>query len=166
VKWRKSEAKKIVYNALMDGVIPLKDTSFKVMSLEYVYSIDPEFALYDFKKFKDRVNRIRKKILELDKRAEDDLAAFKNYKDNHEPSILSHKGYVQWQGSSAQEFLWEDLDAYIKDPGMKPKDLWQTCPEHRKEFPLKTFADKIKQEIRTAKYLHTLKERGKERRSS
>ena len=51
VKWRKSEAKKIVYNALMDGVIPLKDTSFKVMSLEDVYSIDPEFTLYDFKKF-------------------------------------------------------------------------------------------------------------------
>jgi hypothetical protein len=34
------------------------------------------------------------------------------------------------------------------------------------DFPLDAFRDKLKQEIGTAKYLHTIKERGIEHRAS
>ena len=54
----------------------------------------------------------------------------------------------------------------MKNPNMKPKDLWKTRPNEYGLIPLLAFADKIKQEIRTAKYLATLKERGKEHRAS
>jgi len=120
-------------------------------------------------KIQNRLNRLRDKVLDLNKRADDDLEAFKNYKKNHKPSLFSQKGYIQWhwQGSTAQELLLDDLEDYIKNPDMKPFDLlWNSRDEYKNEFPLDAFADKIKQEIRTAKYLKTLRERSKEQRSS
>jgi hypothetical protein len=148
-KWRKSKAKKILYDLLMDGTITAD------MALEDIYLLDPEFGNHDFEKFKGRVNYMRKKIEDLDNRADADLEAFRAYKANHKPSLFSHKGYVQWQGSTAQELLWDDLDEYLKDPTKKPKDLWLSREEYRNEFPLDAFRDKIKQEIRTAKYIRT-----------
>ena len=74
-------------------------------------------------------------------------------------SLLSHKGYIQWQGSTAQELLWDDLDAYLKDPTKKPKDLWLSRDEYKYSFPLEAFRDKIKQEICTEKYLATRRAR-------
>jgi hypothetical protein len=90
---------------------------------------------------------LRAKIKELDFRADEDLEAFRTYKRNHKPSLFSHKGYVQWQGSTAQELLWDDLDAYQKDSNQKPKDLWMSRKEYCDEFPLDAFRDKIKQEF-------------------
>lgn len=155
LKWRKSKAKKILYEFLMDGTIPMEDT----MPLEDIYLLDEEFGKYDYKQFKGRLSRMRAKIVELDNRADEDLEAFRIFKQNHKPSLFSHKGYIQWQGSKAQELLWDDLDAYLKDPSKKPKDLWQSRKEYRDEFPLDAFRDKIKQEIRTEKYIRTRKAR-------
>ncbi|KAG7342240.1 hypothetical protein IV203_007332 [Nitzschia inconspicua] len=152
-KWRKSKAKRLLYEFLMDGIVPMEDDG--TMSLEDIYAIDPEFSKFDFDKFKGRLNRIRFNIMELDIRANDDLEAFQNFKSNHKPSLFSHKGYIQWQGSTAQELLWDDLDEYLKDPNSKPKDLWLKRKEYHDEFPLDAFRDKIKQEIRTEKYLRT-----------
>ena len=156
-KWRKSKAKQILYEMLLDGTVPMEDT----MPILDVYLLDEEFAKFDYDKFKGRLNRLRAKIRELDSRADDDLEAFRTYKSNHKPSLFSHKGYIQWQGSNAQELLWDDLDAYLKDPDMKPKDLWSSRKEYRDEFPLDAFRDKIKQEIRTQKYLRTREARAR-----
>jgi hypothetical protein len=30
-----------------------------------------------------------------------------------------HKGYIQWQGLTVQELLWDNLDAYLNDPTKK-----------------------------------------------
>jgi hypothetical protein len=158
-KWRKSKAKQLLCEFLMDGTVPMKDDG--KMSIEDIYLLDPEFAKFDFEKFKDRLNRLRAKITELDSRANDDLEAFRNFKKNHKPSLFSHKGYSQWQGSTAQELLWDDLDGYLKDPSMKPKDLWLKRKEYNEEFPLDAFRDKIKQEIRTQKYLRTREARAR-----
>ena len=43
---------------------------------------------------------------------------------------------------------------------LKPKVLWESRREYFEEFPLPVFRKKIQQEIRTAKYLHTLKTKG------
>jgi hypothetical protein len=150
-KWRKSKAKQILYEMLLDGTVPMENT----MPLEDIYLLDEEFDNFDFDKFKGRLDRLKKKIRELDSRADEDLEAFRIYKRNHKPSLFSHKGYIQWQGSTAQELLWDDLDAYLKDPNKKPKDLWMSRKEYHDEFPLDAFRDKIKQEIRTQKYIRT-----------
>ncbi|KAG7370155.1 hypothetical protein IV203_027901 [Nitzschia inconspicua] len=88
-KWHKSKAKCLLYEFFMDGIVPMEDDG--TMSLEDIYTIDPS-----------RLNRIRFNIMELDIiRADDDLEAFRNFKSNHKPSLFSHKGYIQWQGSTA-----------------------------------------------------------------
>jgi hypothetical protein len=38
--------------------------------------------------------------------------------------------------------------------------LWESRREYFEQFPLDAFRDKIKQEVRTAKYLHTCKTKG------
>jgi hypothetical protein len=90
-----------------------------------------------------------------------DIKAFNNYRQNHQPSLFSHHGYREWQGSEAQRLLKIDLKANKQDT-MSKMDLWDLRPESYKHFPLnKVFRDKINQETQTAKYLHTIKERGK-----
>jgi hypothetical protein len=162
IKWRKSKAKQLLYEAIMDGVVPLEakdEHGNMTMSIKDIYLVHQEFAFYSFEKFPNRLKALRDKIKELDSRADEDELAFKIYKKNHKPSLFSHKGYIQWQGSSAREYLLDDLDDYLKDPNKKPKDLWLSREEYRNEFPLDAFRDKIKQEIRTTKYLRTLKAR-------
>jgi hypothetical protein len=143
----------------LDGIIP-SDPNDKTMALEEIYRLDEEFCKYSFRRFASRLKAVREKIRENCNRADKDLAAFENYKRNHSPSIFSHKGYIHYQGSTAQELLLEDLENYTKDPEMQPYDLWISREEYRNEFPLEAFRKKIEQEIRTAKYLHTLRERG------
>jgi hypothetical protein len=155
IKWQKSKAKKDLYNLIMEGVIS-DDPSDHSTLIEDIYYMSDEFQKYSFEKFEGRLKALRKKIQSLNTRAEEDERAFEIYKKNHAPALFSHKGYIQWQGSESQELLWDDLDEYMKNPDMKPKDLWSREDRpYKDEFPLEAFRDKIKQEIRTAKYIAT-----------
>jgi hypothetical protein len=49
---------------------------------------------------------------------------------------------------------------------MTPQELWESREEYRLEFPVHVFRQKVDQERRTAKYLHTVKVRGYEHESS
>ena len=75
--------------------------------------------------------------------------------------------YSQWQGSSAQKLVKEHikdgtLELYTKAKYEYPKmAYWLSRQEFYDEFPLYAFRDKIKQEIRTSKYHHTMKVKGK-----
>jgi hypothetical protein len=140
------------YERIFDGSIPLhpEDGSMK---LEEIYYVEAEFQKYSFEKFEKRLDSLRQNIIENNNRASDDLIAFENYKSNHEFSLFSHKGYAQWQGSTAQELLWDDLEEYRNNPNLTPKGLWSSRQEYMHEWPLHAFRSKIEQEIRTAKYL-------------
>jgi hypothetical protein len=81
---------------------------------------------------------------------------------------MSHKGYIQWQGSESQKLFKNDVKTgvwakYTKDnyPKNHKMEFWLTRPEYYDAFPLHVFCDKMRQEIGTAKYLYTLKARGK-----
>ena len=51
VKWEKSQAKKILYNMIMDGLIP--DECDESEDLELIYMMHEKFCKYDYFKFKD-----------------------------------------------------------------------------------------------------------------
>ena len=111
---------------------------------------------------------IRRIIKAKNGRAEDDQKAFDKFVENNEVSTVSHKGYIQWQGSDAQRLLRKDikdgtLEKYTKEnyPKNHKMEFWLTRPEYYDELPLPVFRDKIRQEIRSAKYIHTLNVRGK-----
>lgn len=158
-KWGKSKARQLLYDDLMDGLVPL-DPKDKSMSIEDIYCMRIEYAQYHFDDFEGRLDGVRKIIQDLNVRAEIDRNAFDNYVSSHEVSIFAHGGYIQWQGSDAQKLLQEDIKNK-KHLTMKKFDLWSSRVEYYKEFPLKVFRDKVAQEIRTAKYLHTLELKGK-----
>jgi hypothetical protein len=159
IKWRKSQAKQLLHDAIVDGRIPEDDNGDELMGLEEIYFLLPAFSLYSYEKFHDRLARVRAEIKHNKNRAVEDLNAFQIYMRNHEVSYFSHKGYIQWQGSNAQDLLLDDMLNGLHI-GMKPKTLWESRSEYYEQFPLGAFRDKIKQEIRTAKYLHTCKAKG------
>jgi hypothetical protein len=168
IAWRDSKAKKLLYKALMRGKIPAKakdQQNKSTMELKDIYIMRPEYSEYRYDMFSSRLSSIRSTFSTNTQRAQDDQAAFDVYVENNEVSTMSHKGYIQWQGSESQRLLKEDMEdgemekyADQKFPKMK---FWQSRPEYYNEFPLHVFRDKIQQEIGTAKYLHTLKVRGK-----
>jgi hypothetical protein len=164
IKWKDSKARRTLYKELTDGNIPrdAKDSNgrFMVPLLKDIYSMHEEYKLYDPKKFSSRLSTLRTQYHECMMRDAMDVEAFDNYRQNHQPSLFSHHGYPEWQGSEAQRLLKIDLEAKKQDT-MSKMDLWDSRPEFHAHFPLKVFRDKINQEIRTAKYLHTIRERGK-----
>lgn len=81
-------------------------------------------------------------IEDANSHAEADQEAFRNFKANHPRSLFSHKGYIQWQGSEAQESLLEDIEAGFHQ-SMGKKELWESRPEYYENFPLNAFYDKV-----------------------
>ena len=166
-KWRKSEAKKLLYKDIMEGRVPIdaKEDGNNKLALKDIYSLRPEYAEYDYNKFSSRISSIRSTMKKNISRAKDDQAAFDLYVETNPVSYFSHKGYIQWQGSESQRLLQEDIaNGRLEEWGKM--ELWQSRQEYHFEFPLKEFRDKIDQEIGTAKYLYTLKVKGKQHKSS
>lgn len=165
IKWEKSMAKKLLYNDIVEGRVPLdpKDDDNGQLNLKGIYSMRPEYSEYDYDKFSGRLSSVRKTIRDFQKKASQDRKRFDRFKDRNPVSELSHKGYIQWQGSEAQELLRQDIREK-KHENMSKMDLWGSQPEYFTEFPLDAFRDKLYQEIRTAKYLHTLEHKGKKKK--
>lgn len=157
IKWRKSEARKLLERYLIEGLIPIENDG--TMSIDDIYSYNPEFSHYDPEKFPVRLASLRSTLKDHRKRAEEDLLAFQNYKKNHQPSLFTHQGFVQWQGSNAQELLWDDIEAGHLNT-MTIKELYESRDEYQAEFPLKIFRKKVEQEQRTSKYIKTITARG------
>jgi hypothetical protein len=139
----------------------ISDTDNEAEDLFEIYQMSMKFGLYDFGKFKARLTALRKKIHQLNDRAAEDLLAFENYKSNHEVSLFTHKGFIQWLGSDAQALLKEEI-SFGKHLEMTPLQLRLSRSEYNDEFPPDALHSKIKihQELRTAKYLFRLKEKG------
>ena len=69
----------------------------------------PEYALYDDKKFPNRLMSLRQAARKDSSRA-DDEAAFHAFVTSYPVSYFSYKGYEQWQGSRAQYSVLKDLE--------------------------------------------------------
>jgi hypothetical protein len=129
--------------------------------------MDSEFLLYDPELFEERLESAREHIIGLDNRPEADRRAFDAYVKAHRKEMTGYTphGYIQWQGSDAQELLWQDVNDG-KLATMKMEALWQSREEYRNEFPLSVFRKKVEQEQRTKTYLHTVKTHGIDKKAS
>jgi hypothetical protein len=176
IKWKNSVARSLLYKDLKEGHVPLEDTDENgnsTMALEDIYAMRIEYSYYVYEKFSSRLKSLRAIVKENNNRAEEDQRSFDNFVAIQPVSHFSHKGYIQWQGSESQELLQGDLsdgtitftdDGKLKDMGYR--DIYDSRPEYRDEFPFKEFRDKVRQEIRTSKYYHTLKVKGKQHKAS
>ena len=167
-KWRKSKARKLLYLDIVEGRVPrtAKDENGRLTAkLKDIYNSRPEFQQYHYSKFSSRLSTLRNTIASKDSRKDLDQEAFDNYVANHPISYFSHKGYIQWQGSDAQELALKHIQENRHNEG-KWKDWHEEYPEFYQNFELSVFKDKIRQEIRTAKYLHTIEVRGKDVRKT
>jgi hypothetical protein len=99
INWEKRKARKLLYQAIMDGQIPLEskgDDEFgDSMVLKEVFLSIPELAEYDYAKLSFRLSSFCKTIREHNYRVELDQDAFDNFVANNPPSLYSHKGYIQ-----------------------------------------------------------------------
>lgn len=162
-KWRKSKAKEILYDDLVDGKIPLVKQAGE--DTHQYYLSRNEYQRYDPDKWTSRLDQLRETINFRYERARDDLEAYRQFKTNNPASLVSKKGYIQWKGSDAHHFLEEDLNNGLLE-SMSIQELYNARPEYYGNFPLDVFHDKVHQEIRTEKYLQTLKAKGKSYKAS
>jgi hypothetical protein len=165
IKWHKSEARRLLYEAIVRGDVPAKAKDEQGKStgqLLHIYYLIPELSKYRYKSFSSRLSKLQEIFVSNDKRAKLDKEAFNNYIKNHKPVADLHKGNKQWQGSRVQMLAQKDIAAGKHDmPGMTKEKLHRSKPEYR-EFPLKAFRDKYQQEISTKKYLYTIKKIGRD----
>ena len=170
VAWAKSKARSLLYDDLVAGLVPLEskdETGRKTTpSLRDIYDMHAEFALYHYSKFSSRLSSLRSIVKERKSRAEIDQQLFEAFISNHPASANSHKGYIQWQGSEAQKLARQDIAEDRHKTPMGKKGLYNSRAEYYENFPLKVFRDKLNQEIKTAKYLYTLKAKGKHHKAS
>ena len=118
-KWKNSKAKIKLYDDLVDGNIPLEFEGEEESEddILFYYMSRDEYQLYDPDMFKSRLDSLRHTVNERQTRARDDLLAYQKFKENHqaEVSLVTKRGYIQWQNSIAQVLLKQDIDLGIVD---------------------------------------------------
>jgi len=165
--WKNSRAREILWDLLHTGDIPLdgKKLTTKVILKKVCDMSDEhkeEMEKWDSEKFAGRLRALRKQEKEKISRVAVDEAHFKQFVTNQPvTSFQSYYGYIHWQGSDAQKLLRQDIEAGKEKPPVRKRDLWLLRKQYWEEFPLNVFRDCYYQEIRTAKYLHTVKVKGK-----
>ena len=158
VKWQYSQARRLLVQDINDGIVEFNDDDTPTMDLKEIFGMHIEYSEYNFEKFAERLQSIWKKTKGDINRAGEDLEALEDFIQYNEVSYMNKFGMIQWQGSEAQEQAWVDLaEDNIRDFGYR--HVFDTNPVYNENFTFQVFKDKIRQEISTKKYLHTLKTR-------
>lgn len=154
IKWRHSRARALLYNDIEKGIIEFDDDGEPEISLKEIYAMRPEYCDYFYSNFDRRLKSLRGIFEKQINRAEDDVAALENYMNNHTVSLVTWKGLIQWQGSEAQEYVIQAIEEGIhKEIGYRA--LYDKRKEYFEYFDYPTFKDKVRQEVKTKKALHT-----------
>ena len=114
--------------------------------------------------FLSRLKSLLDIVEQLNRRAETDQKAYDVFVSNHPVSIMSSKGYTQWKGSTSRKHAMEDINNQLHKEEKGWRGLWESRDIYKQEFPVfEAFRDKCKQEIKTSKYLYTIKVLGRKR---
>ena len=149
LEWKNSKAKKLLWKDLMNEDIPLDAHE---MSPEDVYLQRPEFSDFPYEQFRDRLNYLRKRIIEDKKLSASDSAALAHDRRIHPKKATNHRGEPRWEGSEAERLLKLDMDNK-KHEVMKPKKLHQSRKEYYENYPLSVFRGHIYQEEKSRKFM-------------
>ena len=161
--WNSHPARKLLYKELSDGIIPLDVGEMKAHEVYFHYEDALEFEGMPYDDaFIRRLGSLRGQIKRDRKRAEADQHALAIARRNHPVPATNHRGEPHWNGSTAQLHLKEDIKAGEHNQYAKTEDFWKSRSSYQ-EFPYKVFYGHIRQEIKTIKYLHTIKERAKKK---
>ena len=99
------------------------------MKLREIYGMHPEYSEFLYKNFSCQVSGLRKMVKSIKHQSAMDEKALATYIQHH-PVLyfLAQGGYIQWQGSKAQELLKTDIENGMLDQ-MKKQELWLSRPE-------------------------------------
>jgi hypothetical protein len=147
IPWVDSDAWKLLVQDVIDGVVPQEPDH--LMPLSTIFTSRPEYAPYGYKNFLQRLSTIWAQVKHDLSRKDEDLAAFEVFRQLNIAHTHSPHGYLEWEGSKAQEQLQRDIDDGLHN-NLQPKELW-LLQEVYDDFPLKVFRDHIAQEIKTWK---------------
>jgi hypothetical protein len=120
--WRNSIAKGILQEGLNDGTIPIDSN---VMSALEVYSLRPEFQVFPYSQFRDRLRDMRKRTKGSKETSVADSAALAHDRVNHPIRERNERGEMRWEGSQAELFLHRDMEL-ISNHTMRPIILWRS----------------------------------------
>lgn len=156
IPWAKSKARQILYDDIASKIVTAE------MDAQQVFLMHTEYKEYGWENFAARLKSLLKIVTQAESKAEEDLKAYLAFKKyNSDIPTRTHKGCEQWQGSSVQTLVRVDISNNVhEDIGWR--NMWMSRPDYTTAYTnFDLFRDKCKQEIRTAKYYHTLKVYGK-----
>ena len=154
-EWEYSATKQLLLGDLRSGAIPLDSES---MPPQVAYMQRPEYVESDpeYKRWTRRLRDLRESVREKNDRAASDSAALAHDRRIHPKPAFNHRGEPPWEGSDAERFLCEDMDAG-KHNTMTPKELHASRKEYRDNYPLVVLRQHIYQEERRRKFQYYLK---------
>ena len=154
-KWRGSEAKNIVLDDLLKGVLPVDANILSAEDAwELTYKYMYEFKDVPFQQFKDRLRDHRKQMKSGLQRSNIEEEALQHDRKLYPRQLKNSKGELVFDLHPAKLLLRKDV-AERKHLVMKPMELQETRPECRL-FDHCKFKERIYQEVRQVKFINWL----------
>lgn len=144
IKWSNSDARFLLREDIIAGAVP------ETMGARIVYQMRPEYAEFEYNKFRSNLSNLRQSVAFSHERMIADCEAY-----GHDRGILNvlrnsedgDEGCIQWLGSDAKRLLKRDIDEGNHLP-LKPSELYATRVEYQ-AFELKVFRKHLYQELDT-----------------
>lgn len=160
-EWKKSAARDILYDMIVDGVIPGKDDiTPKEVFEKYCKDLDEFKHFQDYKelKFAEKLRATRERAAKKSSRSKEDANFLAHDRQVFPAPIMDTKGFALWKGSKAQELLRKAIEKGDHNK-KKPKVLYEEQAEWYENYTLDYFRDRIYQEIKFNKRQVFVKEK-------
>jgi len=143
--WLTSDAKKVMAQCFIDGILPLDSELDSKDIYDSLFSNHASFAdfPYDKELYDGRLTRLRDGVKARQDWAAYDAAALMKDRKKHPERMFNSKGEPNWRGSEADTWLKIDMQAE-KHLTMKPGKLWASRPCY-KVFTKERFSKRIDQ---------------------
>ena len=144
--WRSSEAKQIMVQDMMDGIVPV-DVKIKDPEKLYreLYAHRVEFVDYPYNKsVPSRISRLQATIHKMGSMARKDNADFLVDRARNPASCVGYNGLLLWKGSYADQVLKMDMAAG-KHLRMTPSELRAERPVDYQGFTVARIGQRIDQ---------------------
>ena len=143
VPWANSDAKKQLYNDIVDRLVTAD------MMPATVRAMHPDLYKPYEKNFGTNYRSLQKSIAKHQARADEDAAALAHDLELHPTPTHGPRGYPRWKHSKYEKMLKQDIKDGLHKT-MYPRELHKERAEYE-EFPLEVFRMHIHQETRSQK---------------